>query len=139
MMQGISSASTDRRRSGQPAKTPPRVSRALRKVKDGANRRKHAARLARIYARIANVRADALRKATSGLAVRYETVVAEDLNVTGMLANHRLARAVADQGFGQARRMLSIRPSGTAETLLVADRCIRVPRPARHVDGESQA
>jgi transposase len=58
---------------------------------------------------------DALRKATSGLAARYETVVAEDLNVTGMLTNHRLARAVADQGFGQARRMLSLRPSGTAE------------------------
>jgi putative transposase len=46
------------------------------------------------------VRSDALHKATSELAARYETVVAEDLNVTGMLANRRLARAVADQGFG---------------------------------------
>src|SRR5258708_23013241 len=41
------------------------------------------------------------------LARRYETVVAEDLYVTGMLANKRLARAVADQGFGTARRMLA--------------------------------
>ena len=100
-----------------------RASRAhSRKVKDGANRRKHADRLARIYARIANVRADALRKATSGLAARYETVVAEDLNVTGMLTNHRLARAVADQGFGQARRMLSYKTIWNGGTLLVADR-----------------
>ena len=100
-----------------------RASRAhSRKVKDGANRRKHADRLARTYARIANVRADALRKATSGLAARYETVVAEDLNVTGMLANHRLARAVADQGFGQARRMLSYKTTWNGGTLLVADR-----------------
>jgi putative transposase len=107
---------------GQPAKTPPRFSRALPEGKNGANRRKHADRLVRIYARIANVRADALRKATSGLAARYETVVAEDLNVTGMLANHRLARAVADQGFGQARRMLSYKTIWNGGTLLVADR-----------------
>ncbi|WP_165978493.1 hypothetical protein [Actinomadura darangshiensis] len=32
------------------------------------------------------------------MAERYETVVVEDLNVTGMVANRRLARAVADQG-----------------------------------------
>jgi putative transposase len=85
-----------------------RASRAhSRKQPGSANRRKHAARLARIHARVASVRADALHKATSDLAGRYETIVAEDLNVTGMLANRRLARAVADQGFGTARRMLS--------------------------------
>ena len=38
----------------------------------------------------------------------------EDLNVTGMLTNRRLARAIADQGFGQARRMLSYKTAGTA-------------------------
>jgi putative transposase len=100
-----------------------RASRAhSRKVKGGANRRKHADRLARIHARIANVRADSLRKATSGLAARYETIVAEDLNVTGMIANRKLARAIADQGFGQARRMLSYKTTWNSGTLLVADR-----------------
>jgi IS605 OrfB family transposase len=53
-----------------------------------------------------NVRADALHHATTDLATRYETVVAEDLNVAGMTRNRKLARAIADQGFGQARRML---------------------------------
>ena len=86
-----------------------RASRAhSRKNPAGANRRKHADRLARIHARVTNVRADALHKATTDLAARYETIVAEDLNVTGMLANRRLARAVSDQGFGQARRMLGV-------------------------------
>jgi putative transposase len=100
-----------------------RASRAhSRKVKGGANRRKHAGRLARIYARVANVRADSLSKATSGLAARYETIVAEDLNVTGMIANRKLARAIADQGFGQARRMLSYKTFWNGGTLLVADR-----------------
>src|SRR6202035_3628808 len=84
-----------------------RASRAHSRTKPGsASRRKSAAPLARIHARAANVRGDALHKATTGLARRYETVVAEDLNVVGMTRNHRVARAIADQGFGQARRML---------------------------------
>jgi putative transposase len=100
-----------------------RASRALsRKAKGGSNRRKAAARLARVHARAASVRADALHKATTGLARRYETIVTEDLNVTGMLANRRLARAVADQGFGQARRMLGYKTVWSGGRLLTADR-----------------
>ena len=100
-----------------------RASRAhSRKQPGSANRRKHAARLARIHARVAYVRADALHKATTSLAARYETVVAEDLNVTGMLANRKLARAVADQGFGSARRMLGYKTTRNGGHLLVADR-----------------
>jgi putative transposase len=93
-----------------------------RKAKSSANRRKATDRLARIHARIANVRADALHKATSDLASRYETVVAEDLNVTGMLANRKLARAVSDQGFGATRRMLSYKTAWKGGRLIVADR-----------------
>ena len=100
-----------------------RASRAhSRKNVGGANRRKHADRLARIHARVTNVRADALHKATTDLAARYETIVAEDLNVTGMLANRRLARAVADQGFGQARRMLGYKTTWNGGRFVVADR-----------------
>jgi len=84
-----------------------RASRAhSRKQPGSAGRRKSAARLGRLHARVASLRADALHKATTRLAARYETVVVEDLNVAGMTANRRLARAVSDQGFGAARRML---------------------------------
>jgi putative transposase len=100
-----------------------RASRAhARKAKGSANRRKATGKLARLHARVASVRADALHKATAGLASRYETVVAEDLNVTGMVSNKRLARAVADQGFGEARRMLAYKTGRNGGTLLVADR-----------------
>jgi putative transposase len=100
-----------------------RASRAhSRKGPGSAGRRRSAARLARLHARIANVRADALHKATSALAARYETVVAEDLNVAGMTRNRRLARAIADQGFGTARRMLGYKSAWNGGTLLVADR-----------------
>jgi len=100
-----------------------RASRAHSRKKTGsANRRRSAARLARIHARVASVRADALHKATTDLARRYETVVTEDLNVAGMTRNRRLARAVADQGFGLARRMLGYKTRWNGGTLIVADR-----------------
>ncbi|MGH3389570.1 MAG: IS607 family element RNA-guided endonuclease TnpB [Actinomadura sp.] len=100
-----------------------RLSRAhSRKAKGSRNRAKATAKLARHHARIADLRADVLHKATSHLAARYETVVVEDLNVTGMLANRRLARAVADTGFGQARAMLNYKTTWNGGRLVVADR-----------------
>ena len=88
--------------------------RARPQAAGSAGRRKAAARLARLHARVANVRADALHKATSMLAARYETIVVEDLNVAGMTRNRRLARAVADQGFGRPGGCSATRPLGTA-------------------------
>jgi putative transposase len=100
-----------------------RASRAhVRKRPGSAGRRESAARLARQHACIANVRADALHKATSMLAARYETVVIEDLNVAGMIRNRRLARAIADQGFGAVLRMLGYKTGWNGGTLVVADR-----------------
>jgi putative transposase len=100
-----------------------RASRAhSRKASGSTNRRKHAARLARVHARVASVRIDALHKATTMLARRYETVVAEDLNVAGMTRNRRLARAVSDQGLGQARRMLTYKTAWSGGRLVVAGR-----------------
>jgi putative transposase len=93
-----------------------------RTAQGGANRRKHARRLARLHARVANIRADALHQATTGLARRYQTVVAEDLNVAGMTRNRRLARAIADQGFGAARRMLGYKTQWNGGKLLLAGR-----------------
>lgn len=93
-----------------------RASRAhSRKRPRSANRAKAAARLARMHARAANIRADTLHKATSALTRRYGTVVAEDLNVAGMARNRRLARAIGDAGFGQALRMLDYKTARNAD------------------------
>jgi putative transposase len=93
-----------------------------RKQPGSANRRKSADRLARIHARIANIRSDSLHKATSMLASRYEVIVVEDLNVAAMTRNRRLARAIADQGLGMARRMLTYKSTWNGGTVVVADR-----------------
>jgi putative transposase len=116
-----------------------RASRAhARKQPGTAGRRKSAARLARLHARIANLRADALHKATSMLAAGYETVVVEDLNVAGMTRNRRLARSIADacglvldRDVNAARNLLYLAASG-AERRNAGRGTLR-PRPARHV------
>jgi putative transposase len=48
--------------------------------------------------------------------------VAEDLNVAGMTRNRALARAIADQGFGQARRMLGYKTTWHGGQLIIAGR-----------------
>jgi putative transposase len=84
-----------------------------RKRKGSQNRQKAKARLARMHARIANVRKDSLHKATSALVARTKPVtlrpaviVLEDLHVSGMLKNRRLSRAIADVGMYEFRRQI---------------------------------
>ena len=74
-----------------------RLSRNLsRKQKGSRNRQKAKAKLARLHARIANIRADALHKLTSDITRRFHTVGIEDLNVRGMMATHQVRRGRAD-------------------------------------------
>ncbi|MGW7203016.1 RNA-guided endonuclease TnpB family protein [Streptomyces sp. NPDC054837] len=61
----------------------------------------------KVHHRVASLRADALHKLTTAVAAEYGTVVVEDLNVAGMLRNRRLARRIADAGFGEIRRQLT--------------------------------
>ena len=81
-----------------------------------------ATRLARAHARVANLRRDGLHKLTTHLTVEYATIVVEDLNVTGMLRNRRLARHIADAGFAEIRRQLAYKTTWNGGRLLVADR-----------------
>ncbi|MEU9074007.1 IS607 family element RNA-guided endonuclease TnpB [Kitasatospora sp. NPDC048538] len=76
----------------------------------------------RVHHRVAALRRDAIHKLTTELAREYGTIVVEDLNVAGMLKNHRLARAVADAGFGEIRRQLSYKTAWNGGQLEVADR-----------------
>lgn len=100
-----------------------RLSRSLsRKKKGSANRRKAKDRLARFHARIANVRSDSLHKLTTDLTSRFKVIGIEDLNVSGMLANRHLSRAVADMGLFELRRQLDYKAARTGSVIVTADR-----------------
>jgi putative transposase len=78
-------------------------------------------RIARVEARVASIRRDGLHKLTSRLVQEHGCVVVEQLNVQGMLRNRRLARAIADAGFGQFRRLLDYKCRWRGVRLVVAD------------------
>ncbi|RNF28004.1 transposase, partial [Massilia aurea] len=79
-----------------------RLSREVsRKVKGSRNRAKAKAKLARLYAQIADLRRNGLHQLSTYITRRFHTIGIEDLNVKGMLGNRYLARAIADMGFGE--------------------------------------
>jgi putative transposase len=86
------------------------------------NRTCGARALARLHARIARVRADFMHKLTTRLCRENETIVIEDLNIRGMLANARLARAISDVGFYEFRRQLLYKAKRCGTRLVLADR-----------------
>ncbi|MFU8855301.1 RNA-guided endonuclease TnpB family protein, partial [Micromonospora sp. SL1-18] len=75
-----------------------------------------------MHHRVANLRADGLHKLTTDITGEYGTVVVEDLNVAGMLRNRRLARKIADAGFGEIRRQIVYKTAWAGGTHVVADR-----------------
>jgi putative transposase len=100
-----------------------RLSRLVsRKKKGGANRRKAVAKLGKLHKRISDIRNDTLHKVTTHLAKTKSVVVIEDLNVSGMLKNRCLARAISDVGFGEFRRQMEYKGSWYGCKVIVADR-----------------
>lgn len=71
------------------------------KVKGSNNWKKAQKQIAKLHFKIANIRKDTLHKLTTYLSKNHGKIVIEDLNVSGMLANRKLAKAVQDMGFYQ--------------------------------------
>ncbi|MET7540601.1 IS607 family element RNA-guided endonuclease TnpB [Streptomyces sp. NPDC005507] len=76
----------------------------------------------KVHHQVTALRRDKIHKLTTSLAREYGTIVVEDLNVAGMVKNRRLARAVADAGFGEIRRQLAYKSVWNGGHLEVADR-----------------
>ena len=86
------------------------------------NWKKAQIKIARLHRKIANIRKDVLHKLTTYLAKNHSKIVIEDLNVKGMLANHKLAKAIADMGFYEFRRQLEYKCQLYGSQLVVIDR-----------------
>lgn len=99
-----------------------RLSRSLsRKVKGSANRHKAKQKLAKLHAKIVNIRKDSLHKLTTDLTRRFHTLGIEDLNVSGMVKNRHLSRAISDMGFFEFRRQLEYKVAMRGGLVVVAD------------------
>lgn len=77
-----------------------RKARAVsRKRKESKNRRKAKRQLAKVHVRVKNLRKEHHHQTAFKLVRRYGFIVAESLNIAGMLKNGRLARSISDAGW----------------------------------------
>ena len=72
--------------------------------------------------RISNIRKDATHKLTSYLVKSHDQIVIEDLNVSGMMKNHKIAGAISDGGFYEFRRQLEYKGEIYNCAITIADR-----------------
>ncbi|NES71800.1 MAG: IS200/IS605 family element transposase accessory protein TnpB [Okeania sp. SIO2D1] len=81
--------------------------RKLSRAQVGSKRREKARlKVAKLHAKIKDVRADFLHKLSTKFTHKYDVIVLEDLNVSGMIKNRKLARAISDLGWRQFRTLL---------------------------------
>ncbi|MGB3511185.1 MAG: RNA-guided endonuclease TnpB family protein [Microcoleaceae cyanobacterium] len=97
--------------------------RKLSRKQIGSKRRNQARlRVAKLHARIKDIRTDFLHKLSTELVRKYDTIVLEDLNVSGMVRNRKLAKAISDLGWRQFRTLTEAKCEKYGREFRVIDR-----------------
>ena len=100
-----------------------RYQRRLARCRKGsANRAKAKAKVARAHRKVRDARQDFLHRVSTRLVRDNDLIAIEDLNVSGMVRNRRLARAISDCGWGEFRRQLEYKCQRYGRELVVIDR-----------------
>ena len=100
--------------------------RKLKQAQQHLSRKQHGSRqyekqrlkVARIHEKVVNCRLDNLHKISTELVKQYDIICVEDLNVKGMVKNHRLAKHIADASWGAFVQFLSYKCELNDKTLV---------------------
>lgn len=98
--------------------------RASKKQKDSSNRKKANLKVARIHEKIANRRIDFLHKLTTKLTRENQanTFCVEDLAVSNLVKNHKLAQSISDVSWPKFIKLLSYKCDWYGKNLIKVDR-----------------
>lgn len=80
-----------------------------RQTKDSKRRNVIRIKIAKLHNKIADIRKDFLHKLSTKIVSENQTIILEDLNVSGMIKNRKLARAISQQGWREFRTFCELK------------------------------
>lgn len=92
------------------------------KQKGSNSYEKQRGKVAKIYEKISNCRADKQHKVALDLIRKYDIICLEDLNIKGMVKNHRLAKSISDASWGQFVSILAYKAEQNDKQVVRIDR-----------------
>lgn len=93
-----------------------------RKSKDGSNRNKARIKVARQHEKIANQRKDFLQKLSTELIKNNDLICIEDLQVSNMITNHKLAQSIVDVSWSEFVRQLQYKAQWYGKQIIKVDK-----------------
>ncbi|WP_293132202.1 RNA-guided endonuclease TnpB family protein [Okeania sp. SIO3I5] len=100
-----------------------KLQRKFSRTEKGSNRwEKARLKVSKLHTRIKDIRTDFLHKLSTKLAKEYDTIVLEDLNVSGMVKNRKLSKAISDLGWRQFRTLTEAKCKKYGREFRVIDR-----------------
>lgn len=93
-----------------------------RQHKDSNRRHKTRIQIAKTHNKIADTRKDFLHKLSSHIVSENQTIVLEDLNVSGMVKNRKLARVISRAGWREFRVLVETKSEKYGRSFVIINR-----------------
>ena len=93
-----------------------------RKTKGSNRYNKQKIKVAKTHKKITNSRLDNLHKVSTELIKKYDTIILEDLNVKGMIKNHKLSKHISDASWSKFVELLTYKAEWNDKKIVKIDR-----------------